>query len=245
MLCLFQATTQRDFVDASPHEIYAVWAEQPVTIDGALDDPIWQIATSYSLELSQDRSDKGATLHEDGSVKFAYDQDYLYAAFHFSDSDVVQESEKDQQHHYKTGDVAELFLKPANTSWYWELYATPNGKRTAFFFPGRGRLGLPSCFEYQSNLRVAAEVQGSLNDWRDRDEGWTAEMAIPLAELAAMGVPLTADQPWRVFIGRYNYSRYLSRVELSMSPPLPVTDYHAIEKYASLILDQHETDRSN
>ncbi|MCC6683168.1 MAG: carbohydrate-binding family 9-like protein [Phycisphaeraceae bacterium] len=216
----------------------ATYAIEPITMDGILDEPIWQTTTAYELALSRDRVQQELTLQERGSVQLAYDDHYLYAAIQFVDSDVVQEDDRDQQHHYQTGDVAEVFLKPdtAGNTHYWELYVTPNGRRTAFFFPGRGRLGLPSCFMYKSDLRVAAHVQGTLNDWHDRDEGWSAEMAIPLAELAAMGVPLTADHPWRVFVGRYNYSRYLGRVELSMSPQLPVTDYHTFESYASLIL---------
>src|SRR5690606_11850151 len=149
----------------------------------------------------------------------------------------VQESDEEQQHFYRTGDVAELFLKPEGATWYWELYVTPNGRRTAFFFPGRGRLGLPSCFEYVSSLRVAGESQGSLNDWHDRDEGWTAELAMPLRELASQGIPLTPGQPWRILVGRYNYSRYLHAAELSMHPALPVTDFHRIDDYGILILE--------
>lgn len=223
--------------DAPLPQMLAVHAPAPVTIDGRLDEAIWQNAPKYALQLSRDRAEQDDQLQEPGAVQFAYDEDFFYAAFHFTDTDVVQENDEDQQHHYRTGDVAELFLKPDHATWYWELYVTPNSKRTAFFFPSRGRQGLPSCYApHLQDMRVAAQVLGTLNNWRDRDEGWTAEMAVPLAELAELGVPLSPENPWRILVGRYNFSRYLDNVELSMYPILSTTNYHRITEYAELVL---------
>ncbi len=47
----------------------------------------------------------------------------------------VAEGKEDQLHHYQMGDLVELFLKPEDYTWYWELYATPIGKKTNFWFP--------------------------------------------------------------------------------------------------------------
>ncbi len=214
------------------------WASQPITLDGRLDKAVWRSAPAYALTRPADdaRPDGDTTPHEAGTVRFARDSRCFYAAFDFTDRDIVQESDQDQQHHYRTGDVAELFLKPLGGTHYWELYATPNGRKTAFFFPGRGRLGLPSSFTYTSELRVAARVDGTLNDWKREDRGWTAEMAIPLAELAAAGVPLDEEHPWSVLAGRYNYGLQLPRVELSSFPALPETNYHLYERYRRLQL---------
>lgn len=224
-------------VDDAPPELNAIAAPQAMNLDGVLDEPVWHDAVAYPFDLSRDRTERGDTLREAGTVQLAYDDDYLYVAFHLTDSDVVQESDADQQHHYQTGDVAELFLKPDGATWYWEMYVTPNAKRTAFFFPGSGRVGLPSCFQpHLPGLRVAAQSQGTLNDWHDHDTGWTAEMAVPLAELAEQGVPLTPEHPWRIFIGRYNFSRYLDGPELSMHPALSTTGFHLTSEYARLVL---------
>jgi len=118
---------------------------------------------------------------------------------------------------------------------------TPQSHKTVFFFPGRGRLGLPSGFadsdDKLAGLDVAAKTQGTCNQWRDRDTGWTGEMRISKAMLSEVGVPFDADQPWTVFLGRYNYSRYLEEAELSMSPALSKTSYHLIREYAPLVLD--------
>ena len=83
---------------------------------------------------------------------------------------------------------------------------------------------------------VNAFVDGVLNDWRTRDQGWSAEFAIPLGELAEQGVPLDAQHPWRVLIGRYNYSAHLPHKELTMYPRLPKNAYHNQEHWARLVI---------
>jgi len=81
-------------------------------------------------------------------------------------------------------------------------------------------------------------VKGTLNDWKDKDKGWTAEMAVPIADLTRFGDVFGGESKWRILISRYNYSRYLSNVELTSLPCLSKTDFHLIEEYAVLILRQ-------
>jgi hypothetical protein len=214
----------------------AVRAAHPVKIDGRLDDPVWQQAPAYDLNLSQDKLDAGKALIEGGNVRLAYDDKYVYAGFDFTDSDVVAEGKEDDMRHFRFGDVAELFLSPDGRPYYWELYVTPAGRKTAFFFPSAGRIELPSSIEYQCGLKVTAEVQGTLNHWRNRDRGWTGEMAMPIADLTAEGDKLDGSQPWSVFVGRYNHSAHIGKKELSMTPVLPETSYHLREHYAMLKL---------
>ncbi|MEQ9455020.1 MAG: GDSL-type esterase/lipase family protein [Phycisphaeraceae bacterium] len=223
-------------VATAKRDMHAVPTEAPVEIDGKLDESVWQEAPVYWLDLGHDQADRPGSVQEGGEVRLAYDDDYLYVGVFLTDSDIVQESDEDQQMHFKTGDVVEVFLKPDSATWYWELYATPNGRRSAFFFPGSGRLPLPSAYTYQSNLRVGAQITGTLNAWRDHDTNWTAEFAIPREELAAQGVPLAPGQSWRMLIGRYNYSRYLEHPELSMYPRLLKTRFHSHGEYAPLKL---------
>ena len=140
---------------------------------------------------------------------------------------------------YSLGDVGEVFLKPEQYTWYWELYVTPAGKMSTFWFPGRGRLGLPSCFEkHHFNLKVASWCDGTLNNWEDKDMRWTAEMAIPVSELTAKGESFGPQAQWRILVGRYNYSRYLrfSGPEYSMVPQLSELNFHLLDEYAVLHL---------
>jgi hypothetical protein len=66
------------------------------------------------------------------------------------------------------------------------------------------------------------------------DKGWRAEMAMPLKDLRAYGAEFTPGANWKILVGRYNYSRYLDAIELSMTPQLSKTNYHLYEEYADL-----------
>jgi hypothetical protein len=120
-------------------------------------------------------------------------------------------------------------------------YVTPNSHKTVFFFIDGDAWRSPESFEeHDVGLRVAAQIQGTLNQSQDRDKGWTAEMAISKAKLTEMGVPFDPEHPWTILVGRYNYSRYLADRELSMCPALPSTNYHLTNQYAPLLLDAAE-----
>ncbi len=218
---------------ASP-VITARYTAAPVQIDGILDDAVWNQAVAYPLALAAADLAEGKPLTEGGEVRVAWDDQFIYVAVRFVDSDIVAEGEEDQLHHYRMGDVAEFFLKPADHTWYWEMYATPAGRKTTLWFPGRGRLGLPSAETSPGGLRVAAQCQGTLNDWRDVDQSWTAEMALPVSDMVARGENYGIGSRWTMMLARYNYGRYLDWKELSMAPAISKPNYHLIEDYATI-----------
>ena len=106
----------------------ARYTKEPIKVDGILNDQAWKTATAYHLSLSQDRLAKGNKLAEPGEVRLVWDDKYLYAGIKFYDSDIVAKGKEDQMHHYKLGDLVELFLKPEDQTWYWELHATPRNE---------------------------------------------------------------------------------------------------------------------
>lgn len=217
--------------------ITARYTAQPVIVDGKLDDPAWKNAQAFPFSFSvADRLEGGKDLVEAGEARVCWDDQNFYLAVTFTDSDIVAEGTEDQLHHYLMGDVAELFLKPVDKSWYWEMYVTPAGHKTTLWFAGRGRLGLKSSESNPGGLRVAAQCQGTLNKWEDKDTSWTGEMAVPIKDLTARGETFGPGSRWTILVARYNYSRYLSWKELSMTPQISKTNYHQLEDYAILSL---------
>lgn len=213
--------------------IKAFYSEHAINVDGVLNEFVWQKATAYPLYLSKDKIDAGEKIAEKGEVRFAWDDEYFYLAASFEDSDVVAKGSEDQMHHYRYGDLCELFLKPMDYSFYWELYVTPANKKTSFFFKQKGALDFEN---YSCGLKVAANCLGTLNNSEDKDKGWIAEMAMPIKDLESVGCKFGQGVNWRILAGRYNYSRYLADTELSMTPQLSKTNYHLIDEYADLEL---------
>jgi hypothetical protein len=220
--------------------LVAKYSSTPIKLDGQLDDPAWQNACVYQLGLSEAQIEKEEILQAPGEIRLLWDDQYLYIGATFCDDDIVAEGKNDQDHHYKLGDLCEVFLKSDSFTWYWELYGTPLGKKTSFWFPGRGRLGLPSMKDYRCGLMVAARVHGTLNDWRDKDEYWSVELAMPIKDLIALGGTFGPESDWRILIARYNYSRYLDcqGPQYSMVPQLSAVNYHLIDEYARLKLEK-------
>lgn len=217
----------------------AKYAAASVQVDGKLDDPVWQQAVRYDLYQPKNVKSPDGRCEDAGSVRFAWDEQYFYMAVECADKDLQAHGKEDGMHHYQYGDVAELFLKPENSTWYWEMYVTPAGKQTRFFIPGRGLLGMQDLLQSDNILKTAAQVDGTLNDWKDTDHGWTGEMAVPLSELTRLGDRFDPQTPWRVFVGRYNYTRYrrlMTGPELSSAPRLPEANWHLLEGYAHLKL---------
>ena len=70
-------------------------------------------------------------------------------------------------------------------------------------------------------MRAAVDLQGTLNDDSDVDRGWTVEIALPWAGIAALPgrkpVPPHAGDRWRLFLGRFQKLE-LSGVEVRPHP---------------------------
>ena len=213
----------------------------PVKVDGRLDDAAWKAARPYALELSASLAEEGWTVEDPGTVRLLHNEETLWLSVEFQDCDVVSNAKADDEEIYTLGDVAEVFLRPTQQTWYWELHAAPNGLRSTYWWPGRGRLNLRG---EDPHVRppfwtVAAAVEGTLNDWRDKDRRWTAEIAIPIAKLLRESDVSPLKGGWSLLVSRYNYTRWRRQAagpELTSAPRLPKPNYHLLEDYAPLKL---------
>lgn len=221
---------------------------EKITIDGRLDEKIWQKGQWLTLGHCPDKKyrpyvqnvfDKG--VQEKTFFKLAMDETYLYVGVKLIDSDIVAECNKDQEFLYRFGDVVEIFLKSEKVLYYWEIYVAANNRKTAFFYPSQGRFGLQSnfskVFPFQK-FKSQVYHKGTLNDYSDKDEYWSVEMAIPLAELEAKGVKFTEENKWTFLIYRPNYSYYLPWMEPTMFPNI-AWNCHAFENYAPLLFPKN------
>ena len=215
-------------------------------VDAGMSDPAWQKAPEYRLRCYrnfQHLPEKTVAAIEAGkyevqaSAKLLYDDENLYIGCRIENDDIWTLDQQDQLRHYLTGDVFEVFLKPEESNAYLELYATPSGNKSAFYFPSRafGGTVLIDQQKLMPGIEVVSKVDGTLNDSSDADRGWTSVMTVSRKAVEEkLGVPLDSERVWYVLLAGYTFSGNRTFGENFSYPLLPQLNYHLYEYYAPL-----------
>ncbi len=209
------------------------WAKaEPVTL--ALYDPAMGCPEKTVESIAKEHNPVKVT------VRLLHDEKNLYVGCHIENDDVCCLTSEDQQLHFFLGDVMEVFLKPLQTPCYLELYATPSARKTTYFFPSRS-WGGPDFLDMQSlmpGFDVVSAVDGTLNDPKDRDEGWWTVMTISKAMVEEKtGVPLEAGRPWQILLAGYARSSHRTFCVNFSYPLQPVLNFHLQEYWGTLVLE--------
>jgi hypothetical protein len=192
----------------APREYVAYKTATPPAIDGRLDDPAWAAAPWTEDFADIEGYDKPAPAHRT-RVKLLWDDRALYIAaelaepnvwatvtthdaviFHDPDFEVFLDPDGDN-HLY-----AELEVNALNATWDLLLnkpYKDGGTPITAWEIVG---------------LKTAVSVDGTLNDPRDTDRGWTVEIAWPwagLKELSTAPVPPRDGDHYRINFSRVEW----------------------------------------
>lgn len=218
-----------------------------IEIDGRLEEPTWREQAGATLTLSQDGEPDpsvaaAATAGSLGSlearlgtrVAFAWDEGFLYAAADVPDEDLWTEYHAQDDPLYQQ-EAFELFVAATNEGHhYLEYQVSARGVTFDARFP-RYRAGDEA---WDSRWRTAVRVDGTLDGRRDRDRGFTAEVAIPWDELCAeteLECPPRPGMSLRVNAFRLERVGRKRAVGLSLSPTR-TPDFHAWDNAAVLQL---------
>ncbi len=208
------------------------WTDQPIKLDGKLDEPAWQgaeVLQDFAVFWSN-RKPKTAT-----KARLLWDDRYLYFAAEMEDGDLYADI---TEHNGRCwlNDVFELFFKPAEDKLgYYEFQVNAANTQLEMFLPSRGAGGYDRFHHGRLGLESAVRLQGTLNDWRDRDGGWTVEGRIPWSAFAPTNGKPHSGARWRFSLCRYDYSVAFDRVETSSTSPLIQPDFHRYEDFGELI----------
>jgi len=96
--------------EPEPPTFTAIYSSEAVKIDGKLEDACWLEAEAYPLLLPKDRNSGNATPIEIGTVRLAWDEQFFYAAFEFTDSDVVAEVKPINYSNINSATLPKFFL---------------------------------------------------------------------------------------------------------------------------------------
>lgn len=238
MLAIFFFGCQRIQQVQTKNEVeFQVNQCQDFEIDGKLSSPEWKKAAVWKLARPLERPEElGPNLIEPGDVRMLHSRDYIYVGITMEDSDIVQQGTHDQMHFYTMGDTIELFFKPEDDTYYWEMYGTPNELRTNFFYPSRSYVFLPGSAAFVPEFTVKAQIDGEFNNWRQSDRGWTIEFKLPKRTLEQYGAKFQTGHRWRFLIARQNYSRKLPIKEVSTVPAIQIQNLQMIQQYGLLKL---------
>ena len=200
-------------------------ASGPIAIDGVLSEPAWERAERAGPFV---RSLDGKPCSAQTVARLLWDDENLYVAFQAEDPNIATPFTRDDEPLY-TSNVVEIFVNPSG-----EIELSPANVLFDASFTGR-RQGMD--LAWSSRARHAVHLDGTLNDPRDVDRGWTAELAIPFAALTGMPRPRPQrGDTWRFNLYRLRQGPGQPNEGQALSPPM-AGDFHALDRFATLRFD--------
>jgi hypothetical protein len=223
---------------APPTEFECRWARGPITIDGKADEEAWKHAQVIDTFYLPWLGPKARVAKTATKARLLWDRDALYFFADMEDADLYADVKEHDGMTWEN-DVFELFFKPADDRpGYYEFQVNAAGTIMDMYIPRRGSGGYR---RYKSDgdfhLEAKVKLRGTLNNWTDRDQGWSVEGRIPWKDFHRSGGRPEAGARWKLNLCRYDYSVDFEGPELSTCAPLKSLarpDFHHFEDYATL-----------
>jgi hypothetical protein len=182
-------------------------ATSAVKIDGHLDDPAWANAawTDAFVDIQGEDHPKPRFRTR---VKMLWDDDYLYIAAELEEPDVWATLTAHDSVIFHDNDF-EVFLNPTGDGLkYFEFEINALNTGWDLFLPKPYNKGGSADNSWEMpGYKSAIAIEGTLNHPRDRDKGWSVELALPwsaFVERSGRGRPGPGDS-WRVNFSRVEW----------------------------------------
>ena len=232
-------------VDAQDLPVYTCWktATAPV-IDGRGSDQVWALAETTALfdveDLDRQRQHSRPT-----AAKMLWDDNGLYFLFEMVDADVWSTfTNRDDQIWQE--EVVEIFIDPDGDGLdYAEIEVNPLNVIFDLLLSRPWADGGRGFAQWNPEFASAVQVDGTVNEPSDVDQGWTVEVALPWAALATdirdvmngMALPPQVDDHWRLNLYRFERLRENGAVtgeEPSAWSPVGAVDFHRPDRFGLL-----------
>lgn len=205
----------------TPKNYVVQHTDQPLKMDGNLQESDWRKAAWTSDFVDIEGSLKPLPSFKT-QVKMLWNDSTLFIAAKLQEPQVWAT----QLHHddiiYKDNDF-EIFIDPDNnTHQYFEIEVNAVNKIFDLFLPKPYRNGGDALIGWDAEgLKSGVKIDGTLNNPKDIDKGWTMEMAIPLKALR-MGFPIHVPEEGTIW--RINFSRVEWDTKVAGNKNVKLTD---------------------
>ena len=189
-------------------EYTCYYTDEPVVIDGRLNDAVWDKAewTGRFVNLVT-----GEPMKYDTRVKMLWDDENFYVAYFVEEEDIRGRLIGRDTFIWYDNDI-EVFFDPDGSGTHYFEYEM-NALNTVYDIRWATVLWRdPNAYwdiEWNWNgLRSAVQYQGTLNWPKDKDENWTAEIAFPFRAFLKYGnmpIPPKEGDSWRIDFYRCEY----------------------------------------
>jgi hypothetical protein len=183
-------------------------ATGPIKVDGQLDEASWREVpwTDAFVDIEGDAKPRPRLLTR---VKMLWDDHYFYVGAHLEEPHVWATLTEHDSVIFHDNDF-EVFIDPnGDNHEYYEFEINALNTSWDLLLPRPYKDGGKAVNSWEiPGLLSAVHVDGSLNDPRDTDKGWSVEIAFPwkvLGELAYLPAPPRDGDQWRVNFSRVEW----------------------------------------
>ncbi|MCC6364476.1 MAG: carbohydrate-binding family 9-like protein [Bryobacterales bacterium] len=191
-----------------PYSYSCPRAATPIRIDGKLDDPAWQAApwTSGFVDIEGPRRPRPRFRTR---AKMLWDSQYFYIAAELEEPNVSATLTRHDSVIFHDNDF-EVFIDPNGDGLeYFEFEMNALNTGWDLFLPKPYKDGGKADNSWEiPGLRTAVHINGTINNSRDHDTGWTLEIAFPWSAFgprARMSLPPKPGDTWRVNFSRVEW----------------------------------------
>jgi hypothetical protein len=206
-------------------------AATPPVVDGKLDDAAWKNAIAVTLQFPWD-AQTGAK--QKTTVRLLWDDENLYASFECEDADIVAHHLNRDDPTYRD-DAVELFLNP-NPKFNVYIGLEMNARATLYDYLYIFGQGLMKSLDLKG-VKLATNLDGTLNLTSDTDRGWSLEVAIPLANFLELNgnKPIAAGTEWTANLNRWDGVEPNRRLSLWSDSAMARPNPHNPKRFGQLV----------
>ncbi|MDX1933292.1 MAG: carbohydrate-binding family 9-like protein [Capsulimonadales bacterium] len=210
--------------ETTPRRYVCYRLNEPLTIDGDLEKPVWQDVPWTEPFLDIEGPEKPRPRFRT-RAKMAWDETCFYVAAYLEEPHLVATLTNHDDIIFHDNDF-EIFIDPDDDAeQYYEIEVNAFGTIFDLLLEKTYRNGGPARHEwFLPGMRHAVRLYGTVNDPSDFDQGWSVEFALPwesLAERAGkMACPPMDGDTWRVNFSRVQW-RYTVRDGQYVKEPGP------------------------